>query len=320
VIRYNGKFVKTKGYCTDIFFKAALGWIKKVKNESDPFFAYITTNAPHGPFIAPPSNTKKFKDMGFKGTQAGFYGMIENIDENIGLLLEKISEWDLDKETLIIFMSDNGMTGGGSGRPGKEVAKGYPFFNAGQKGLKGGVDEGGVRVPFFVRWKNKINSGKDVKKLAAHIDIFPTFADLAGLKLNEKLSNQIEGRSLLKLIENPDATWQDRFLFTQRARWKTGAEPNDHMWQNFAVRNQRYRLVGERLFDMIKDPSQKNDISKENAGVVESMRKAYDDFWKSSRPLMVNETVPMSKVRPYHVWFKEQSMNKGIPTWDDPKL
>ena len=320
VIRYNGEFVKTKGYCTDIFFKAALGWIKKVKNESDPFFAYITTNAPHGPFIAPPSNTKKFKDMGFKGTQAGFYGMIENIDENIGLLLEKISEWDLDKETLIIFMSDNGMTGGGSGRPGKEVAKGYPFFNAGQKGLKGGVDEGGVRVPFFVRWKNKINSGKDVKKLAAHIDIFPTFADLAGLKLNEKLSNQIEGRSLLKLIENPDATWQDRFLFTQRARWKTGAEPNDHMWQNFAVRNQRYRLVGERLFDMIKDPAQKNDISKENAGVVESMRKAYDDFWKSSRPLMVNETVPMSKVRPYHVWFKEQSMNKGIPTWDDPKL
>ena len=320
VIRYNGEFVKTKGYCTDIFFKAALGWIKKVKNESDPFFAYITTNAPHGPFIAPPSNTKKFKDMGFKGTQAGFYGMIENIDENIGLLLEKISEWDLDKETLIIFMSDNGMTGGGSGRPGKEVAKGYPFFNAGQKGLKGGVDEGGVRVPFFVRWKNKVNSGKDVKKLAAHIDIFPTFADLAGLKLNEKLSNQIEGRSLLKLIENPDATWQDRFLFTQRARWKTGTEPNDHMWQNFAVRNQRYRLVGERLFDMIKDPAQKNDISKENAGVVESMRKAYDDFWKSSRPLMVNETVPMSKVHPYHVWFKEQSMNKGIPTWDDPKL
>ena len=146
------------------------------------------------------------------------------------------------------------MTGGGSGRPGKEVAKGYPFFNAGQKGLKGGVDEGGVRVPFFVRWKNKINSGKDVEKLAAHIDIFPTFADLAGLKLNEKLLNQIEGRSLLKLIENPDATWQDRFLFTQRARWKTGAEPNDHMWQNFAVRNQRYRLVGERLFDMINDP------------------------------------------------------------------
>ena len=56
------------------------------------------------------------------------------------------------------------------------------------------------------------------------------------------------------------------------------------MWQNFAVRNQRYRLVGERLFDMIKDPAQKNDISKENAGVVESMRKAYDDFWKSSGP------------------------------------
>ena len=192
VVRYNGKFVKTKGYCTDIFFRAALGWIKEVKDESDPFFAYITTNAPHGPFIAPPSNTKKFKDLGFKGTQAGFYGMIENIDENIGVLLNKLTEWDLDKETLVIFMSDNGMTGGGSGKQGKDVAKGFPFYNAGQKGLKGGVDEGGVRVPFFVRWHKKIKAGNNVKKIAAHIDIFPTFADLAGYNIKGKISKQVE--------------------------------------------------------------------------------------------------------------------------------
>ena len=320
VIRHNGKFVKTKGYCTNIFFNAALGWIKEVKKSSKPFFAYITTNAPHGPFIAPPSNTNKLKDLGFGGTQAGFYGMIENIDENVGLLTNKLSEWGLDNNTLLIFMSDNGMTGGGSGRPGKEVAKGYPFFNAGQKGLKGGVDEGSVRVPFFVRWLGKIKEGSDVKRIAAHIDIFPTFADLAGLKLDTKLSKQVEGRSLLKLIADPEADWEDRFLFTQKARWKTGSEPSDHMWKNFSVRNQRYRLVGQNLFDMISDPSQKFDISKANPEVVNMMRKAYEEFWNKARPLMVNEKVPMSKVRPYHVWYKEQLAGKGIPAWNSPKL
>ena len=89
VVRHNGSFVKTKGYCTDLFFTAAMGWIKEQKETKEPFFAYITTNAPHGPFIAPPSNTKRFTDLGFTAKTAGFYGMIENIDENMGRPYEK---------------------------------------------------------------------------------------------------------------------------------------------------------------------------------------------------------------------------------------
>ena len=111
-IRHNGSFVKTKGYCTDLFFTAGLGWIKKVKDKGKPFFAYITTNAPHGPFIAPPENAKRFKDLGFSERDAGFYGMIENIDENMGRLMNKLDEWDLSKDTILIFMSDNGSVGG----------------------------------------------------------------------------------------------------------------------------------------------------------------------------------------------------------------
>ena len=323
VIRHNGKFVKTDGYCTNLFFTSALGWIKKVKDQDAPFFAYITTNAPHGPFIAPPSNTKKFTDLGFEGKTAGFYGMIENIDENVGLLLEKLEEWKLMENTIVIFMSDNGMTGGGSGRLGKVLGKqsdGTEMlpFNAKMKGLKGSADEGGVRVPFFVRWDGKVKAGQEIDTISAHIDLLPTLADLAGAKLPD---NQVEGRSLVPLIEKGDKIdWKDRYFFTHKGRWKTGADPNQFKMQNFAVRNQRYRLVGSALYDMEKDPSQTTDISKEKPEVVAEMLKAYDQFWKEARPLMVNEDAKMSKTRPYHVWYAEQMKAGGIPKWTPPEL
>ncbi len=318
VIRHNGSFVKTKGYCTDLFFHAGLGWIKKVKDAKAPFFAYITTNAPHGPFIAPPKNEKRFTDIGFGAKQAGFYGMIENIDENVGLLMGKLDEWKLRKDTMVIFMSDNGMTGGGSGRQGREVAMGYPFYNAGQKGLKGGTDEGGVRVPFFVYWDAHVRAGVDIPKLAAHIDILPTLADLADAPLPE---NQVEGRSLRKLIEDPNAKWPNRYLFTHKARWRTGANPDDFQWQNFAVRDERYRLVGTKaLYDMQKDPGQKTNIIEENPDVVKRLKAEYDNFWKETRPLMVNESAPMSPTRPFHVLYEKQMKEGGIPDWKAPEL
>jgi len=338
VIRHNGTFVKTKGFCTDLFFTAALGWIKQKKDGDAPFFAYITTNAPHGPFIAPPKNTKRFTDLGFADRQAGFYGMIENIDENMGRLMGKLEEWNLYKDTIVIFMSDNGMTGGGSGRPGQPVAKGYPFFNAGMKGLKGSADEGGVRVPFFVRWDGHWKAGRSIDTVSAHIDVLPTFAAIAGIK---KLpEGQVEGRSFLPLLTGEKKTLSDsRYLFTHKGRWKTGAEPNDFQWINFAVRNQRYRFVGggtaisvserkrkqgvspkDALFDMLKDPGQRTNIIDQHPKVAEKMRAAYNKFWKEARPLMVNEDVPMSPTRPFHVWFAEQQKAGGIPDWKAPKL
>jgi arylsulfatase A-like enzyme len=320
-IRHNGSFVRTEGYCTNLFFTAALGWIKQVKDKGKPFFAYVTTNAPHGPFIAPPSNTKRFTDLGFSAKVAGFYGMIENIDENMGRLMAKIDEWNLAEDTLLIFMSDNGMTGGGPGRGKVGVAKdgsAMNAYNAGMKGQKGSPDEGGVRVPFFVRWPGKLKAGRDVDVLSAHIDLLPTLAELAGVE--DLPRNQVEGRSLVPLLGNPEAKWQDRHLFTQIARWKTGSEPDGHMWQKFAVRNQRYRLVGGNLYDMKKDPLQKVDVAAKHPGVVKSMRAAYEEFWKEARPLMVNEEAPMSKTRPFHVLFNKQKANEGIPKWKAPQL
>ena len=321
VIRHNGSFVKTDGYCTDLFFTAALGWIHKVKDQEKPFFAYITTNAPHGPFIAPPKNTKHFTNLGFSAKTAGFYGMIENIDENMGRLMGKLDEWGLYENTVLIFMSDNGMTGNGSGRGKVGTSKdGKPLlaYNSNMRGQKGSADEGGVRVPFFVRWDGVLKPGRDIDRIAAHIDMLPTFADIAGI---DKLpTGQVEGRSLVPLLKNPKATWKDRYLFTQKARWRTGSEPNNHQWKAFAVRNQRYRLVDNNLYDMAQDPAQATNIADKKPEVVKELRAAYDEFWKEARPLMVNETAPMSPTRPYHVLYNKQMKEGGIPKWKTPKF
>ncbi len=248
--------------------------------------------------------------------------MIENIDENMGRLMAKMEEWKLFENTVLIFMSDNGMTGGGSGRGGKPLGKlpdGTPMmmYNAGMKGQKGSSDEGGVRVPFFARWDGKFPAARDVSNVSAHIDILPTLAEIAGAKVPE---DQVEGRSLVPFLKNLKVKPSDRYLFTHKARWKTGSEPNEHQWKSFAVRNDRFRLVGDQLFDMVADPGQKKDVAAENPLAVNKMRGAYDKFWKEARPLMVNEKAPMSKTRPFHVWYHEQMAKGGIPDWVPPSL
>lgn len=340
VIRHNGRFVRTEGFCTDVFFTAALGWIKAKGAAKEPFFAYVSTNAPHGPFIAPEKNAKRFTDLGFGKEQAGFYGMVENIDENMGRLHAKLAEWGLAEDTVVIFMSDNGMTGGGSGRPGEEVAPGYEFYNAGMKGLKGSNDEGGARVPFFVRWPGQIEAGREIDRIASHIDVLPTLAALAGAKLPE---GQVEGRSLLPLIEGKAEAWEDRYLFNHVCRWPTGANPEDFREINYSVRNQKYRYVsaqggggggakgkakkgapaaprGPALYDMDADPAQTTDVIGRHPEVAAAMKAAFDDYWTEAIPLMVNETAEMSPTRPYHQWYREQEAAGGIPEWVAPEL
>ncbi|MBP6603545.1 MAG: arylsulfatase [Verrucomicrobiales bacterium] len=342
VIRHNGKFVQTEGFCTDVFFTAAMGWIKDKSELKEPFFAYVTTNAPHGPFIAPAKNVKRFTDVGFGEEQAGFYGMVENIDENMGRLLNKLEEWKLTENTVLIFMSDNGMTGGGSGKPGVDLAPGYPFYNAGQKGLKGSTDEGGARVPFFIRWTGKIEAGKDIDRIASHIDLFPTFAALTGAPLPE---NQVEGRSLLPLLEGKADNWPDRYLFNHVCRWQTGADPMNYKDVNYSVRNQQYRYTagnaggggkgakakqGEAatkpvpgkpaLYDMIADPGQTTNVIGEHPKIAAEMKAAFDQYWREAVPLMVNEDAPMSSSQPYPDWFNKQKESEGIPKWTPPTL
>jgi arylsulfatase A-like enzyme len=318
-VRHNGTFVKTEGYCTDVFFTAALGWIKNVKERDAPFFAYIATNAPHAPFIAPEKNAKRFTDRGFTKPHANFYGMVENIDENVGRLLDKLAAWKLLDNTVVIFMSDS--EGVGRGVMGHEP-DGTPmqFYDAGIKGQKNTVEEGGVRVPFFVRWDGKLKPGRDVDRIAGAIDIMPTLAAIAGAELPR---DQVEGRDLLPLLESDEAAknWEDRYFFTHQGRWPVGDDPDKWQWKNFAVRNQRFRFVnGTELFDMRADPGQTKNVIDAHPEVVKEMRTAYDAWWKATRPMMVNENVPMSKTRPYWEAFRAQEKAGGIARWKQPEI
>ena len=132
VILHNDTIVQTKGFCTDVFFKAALGWMKKQADADIPFFAYITPNAPHGPMIAPESYTKRFLELGYDKNTAGRYGMIENIDDNFGVLMKKLDQWNLWEDTLVIFMTDNGQAGRAATLNGERVTLFYNWIQNGQ--------------------------------------------------------------------------------------------------------------------------------------------------------------------------------------------
>jgi len=302
VIKHNGTFVKTNGFCTDVFFQQALGWINQQRKGKRPFFAYLVTNAPHDPFIAPEKYKKRLLDQGLQDGLSGFYGMIENIDDNIGILMKKLAEWKLEEDTLLIFMTDNG------------TSAGHAIFSAGMKGSKCTPEEGGTRVPAFFRWKGAFKEGIDIDRLIAHIDIFPTLAVLAGGRLPD--TGQVEGRSLLPLLQDPQSKWPDRYLFVHVGRWEKGADPEISKFKQCAVRSERFRFVNNRkLYDMEADPGQEVNVIDKFPEVVQKMREAYDVWWEETLPLLVNEKATYEGVAPFIKKYNEQLKTREIPEW-----
>ncbi|NNE93424.1 MAG: arylsulfatase [Verrucomicrobiales bacterium] len=316
-IKHNDKIVKTKGYCTDVFFTQAMGWIKDCAEKEKPFFAYIPTNAPHGPFIVADKYKEPFKEHVESDSVRAFFGMIVNIDENMGRLMSKLDEWDLADDTLLIFMTDNGS------------ARGSKIYNAGMKGGKGSVNQGGGRVPLFMRLPGKLKPGVEIDNLTRHVDLFPTFAELVGAKLPGDL--ELDGRSLIPLIENPDAEWKDRTTFFHKGRWakaggpgrwsKGNSDPEKAKYTGFAVRNERWRLVGkDSLYDVIADPGEEKNVIDQHPGVARELLSAYDAWWKEVRPKMVNEDAPLDTGKPFVEMFEKQKAAGGIPDWEEPQL
>jgi len=257
---HNGKPIKTDGYITDVLTEAAIAFIEERRER--PFFCYIPYNAPHGPFQVPERYFSKYKKRGFDDKNACVYGMIENIDDNVGRILRKLEELKLTEHTIVIFLTDNGPNG--------------RRYNGGMRGTKGSVHEGGVRVPLFIRWPGHLEAGTTVREIAAHIDLLPTLMELCGVPMPETLP--LDGVSLVPLLKGDAAGWTDRMIFThQSRRGKAELAPG-------AVRTQRYRLVtyGKRyeLYDMIADPGQTKDIAGQRPLVAKKLRTAYEAWFK----------------------------------------
>ena len=262
VLEHNDGSIETEGFITDVLTDKAMEWIEA--NQEKPFFCYIPYNAPHTPFQVPDSYFEKYKARGCDVKTATLYGMVENIDDNIGRLLRNIKELGLETDTIILFLTDNGPN--------------TPRYNAGMKGYKGHVDEGGVRVPLFVCWPGKIQPNIAIHELAAHIDILPTVIDICQIKIPENL--QLDGISLKSGLLDIEPLPNDRLIFTHRYR---GIEEGSINAFNGSARNSQYRYVRrrgeEQLFDLINDPGQKMDISKEQAAQFRHFQNAYQNWF-----------------------------------------
>lgn len=333
IMKHNGTFVQTKGFCTNVIFEQTLSWIKNKSKEDKPFFAYLATNAPHVPFIAPEKYKEKFIEQGYPKKAQGYYGMIENIDDNLGILMEKLNAWGIADNTILIFMTDNGKTTGGHNNIHGKT------YNAGMKGFKGSPHEGGTRVPFFIRWPNKFESGRKVDALLNHYDILSTLADIANIDISD-ISN-IDGQSFLPYLEDSTYRAKDRYRFIHSGRWKlnpnnnifgvevgkrfTGTEENSNplnsKYKKFAVRNEKYRFVNNNeLYDIQNDPGEQINTFSDNPEIVEQMRTVYNEWWNEVQPYLINEKTPLLKEKPYWVEFKKQKESEGIKDWITPNL
>ena len=278
----DGKRVKTKGYCSDVYVDALIEFVTEHREE--PFFVYLPFNCPHGPFQIAEEYYKPYEEL--KMTPGDFpsmghrrpsvpentakvFGMVQNIDDNVGRLLGTLDKLGLEENTIVIFLTDNGPNGA--------------RYDAGMRAQKGSVYEGGIRTAFFIRWPARLKPGEKVDRAAAHIDVLPTLLDACGVSPPEHV--KLDGRSILPLLEGRHVDWPDRTLFFQ---WHRGDAPV--RYRAFAARSGRYKLVHAgsvepgtdparvsfELYDMQSDPLEMKDVAAERAEVVDVLRKQYD--------------------------------------------
>jgi arylsulfatase A-like enzyme len=314
----------------DIYFDVAMKFMEESGDQ--PFFCYLSTFAPHTPLAAPEENIAPYRDKVDEET-AIFLGEVENIDDNLGLLLQFLREQNLEENTILVFMNDNGET------------MGLDTYNAGMRGCKCTIWHGGSRAMSFWRWPGHWKAHSD-GHLTAHLDVLPTLCELAGAEIPDSLSTKLEGFSLLPLLETEEAlTWhEDRLLFQHVARWPAGLAAS-HKHAMCAVRQGPYLLLRSEpcedpacreqlsqctymirvregikkitytennaqyhwgvstegqwaLYNTKEDPGCLQDLASVQAELVSTLSTAYDQWWDEVFPEMIKHGGDQGKFRP----------------------
>lgn len=312
----NGTYEKFEGYCTDVFFREGKRFIKE--NQHEPFFLYLPLNAPHGPY-----NVAEEWAAPYRGNKnvvnPNFYGMIANIDYNVGALRAYLEELDLSENTILIFMTDNG-TAAGAKFDGldSEPLIGY---NAGMRGKKSSVYNGGHRVPFFMHWpEGGLTGGKDIENLGAHIDVLPTLSDLCGITIPEGYDP--DGISLKPLLDGSLKTLDRSPHIVQFHGGAYAAALPSEPLTFTSIITEDWHLVNNRgeqaLYHIKTDPAQRKDVANENPLVVNEFRDAYQPFWKAVSERMTPVRIDIGNLaeNPTVLTSQDWYMTNGNPPWN----
>ena len=276
---HNGQRRKFEGYTTDVFFREAARWMREQSQAGRPFLCYLPTAAPHGPLFVPAKYREVMEAVvaksnlpnlapGARASLARYLAMIANIDENVARLEAFLRESGLRDNTIVVFLTDNGST------------MGPRYFNAGMRGGKVTLWEGGHRVPCFVRWPaGGLRPPGDVAGLTTVQDLLPTLLDLAGVK--PSAGAKFDGISFAGVLRGQSEPPTDRTLVVQFSRMDHPVpERGDAcvMWQ-------RWRLVQDKeLYDLAADPSQENNVIADHPAVAARLRAHYDQWWAGVTP------------------------------------
>lgn len=302
----NGEPEQQVGYCTDIWFREAENFIKK--NKDKPFLCFITPNAPHVPHIVAEKYAAPFRNND-NIPDPCFYGMIKNLDENVGNLMETIERLKIADHTIMIFMTDNGTAGGVNVDKNGFVTKGY---NAGMRGKKGSVYEGGHRVPFFISGPG-ITPG-DYHSLTNYVDILPTLIDICDIELKEQIA--FDGFSLQSVFAGQPLENRIFCVDTQR-------EEDLKKYKDYCVLYDKWRLInGTELYDITTDPGQKNNIAEANLQIVDKLKNEYEKWWKRNS-VRQNEYqyIPLSPDYETLLTIHDaHSYDKQLPAWNQTSI
>ena len=309
----NGTFEQFQGYCTDVWFSESMRFVEQ--NQDRPFFLYLAPNAPHGPYRVAPKWSEPYREKVTWRGAAEFYGMVANIDHNVGLLRAKLESLGLAENTILIFMTDNG-TANGARFQGltSEAIDGY---NAGMRGKKSSIYEGGHRVPFYIHWPaGGLVGGRDVTTITAHIDVMPTLAELCGLSVPE--THTPDGISFAAQLKDPKAPpHRDDLIIQYQGGPYFRTQPK--AWEYSCVAKDRWRLIdGNELYDLEQDPAQRTDVSLAHPNVVDELRSLYPRFWDAVSPRMTAVSIDLGNraQNPTVLTSQDWYMPTGNPPWN----